>query len=82
MSDTRTRVLELFRDFNFDPSLIEEKTSLYDDLQFDSLDSIELVMSAEKAFGIEIQDGAWERLHTVGDVVAMVEAKLEKKVAA
>lgn len=45
----------------------------FDDLGADSLDQVELVMSFEEEFGIEIADEDMNAIVTVGDAVAYVE---------
>ena len=47
--------------------------SFVDDLGADSLDTIELVMAFEEAFGIEIPDEAAEKIKTVQDAVDYVD---------
>ena len=55
----------------------EEKVTLdaklKDDLNLDSLDSVELIMSAEEEFGIEIPDEDVMNLKTVNDIVNYIE---------
>ena len=46
-----------------------------DDLGADSLDTVELVMSFEEAFDVEIPDEKAETILTVGDAIAHLEAK-------
>jgi acyl carrier protein len=48
--------------------------SFVDDLGADSLDTIELVMAFEEAFGIEIPDEAADEIKTVQDAVKYVDA--------
>lgn len=79
MTDVRSRTVELFRRFGMDPARLMDATTLTEDLQFDSLDVVELVMDAEREFGVEIEDGAWEKLKSIGDVTALVERKLAEK---
>lgn len=43
-----------------------------DDLSADSLDIVEVVMSIEETFGIEVADDAAEKIVTVGDVVSYI----------
>ncbi len=43
------------------------------DLNADSLDMVELVMSLEEEFGVEISDEDVESIRTVGDAVDYVE---------
>ncbi|HLB05520.1 MAG TPA: acyl carrier protein, partial [Thermodesulfobacteriota bacterium] len=48
---------------------VTEAASFVDDLGADSLDTIELVMAFEEAFGIEIPDEDAEKIKTVGDAI-------------
>jgi acyl carrier protein len=47
-----------------------------EDLGADSLDTVELVMALEEAFGVEIPDEAAERIATFRDAVDFVRARL------
>ncbi|MCD7730995.1 MAG: acyl carrier protein [Oscillospiraceae bacterium] len=47
--------------------------NIQDDLGADSLDVVDLVMSLEEEFDIEIPDDAVENIKTVGDVVKYIE---------
>lgn len=49
---------------------------LVDDLALDSLDSVELVMSVEEEFGIEIPDEEAEKLTTVPELLQYPEGRL------
>lgn len=55
----------------------EEKVTLdaklKDDLNLDSLDSVELIMSAEEEFGIEIPDEDVMNFKTVNNIVNYIE---------
>ena len=55
-------------------SEVTDGASFIDDLGADSLDTIELVMAFEEAFGIEIPDEAAEKIKTVRDAVDYVDA--------
>ena len=57
-----------------DESQVENKASFVDDLGADSLDIVELVMAFEEAFEIEIPDEDAEKIVTVGDAIAYIEA--------
>ena len=52
---------------------ISRETSFTNDLNADSLDTVELVMAFEEEFGVEIPDDAAERILTVKDAVSFLE---------
>lgn len=62
-----------------DMSRITDEASLADDLNADSLDHVELIMTAEEEFGVEVADDDAERVFTVGDAVKAVESALQKQ---
>lgn len=49
-----------------------------DDLGADSLDRVELVMSLEEEFGLEIPDEEAEKISTVGQAIKYIEEHIEK----
>lgn len=49
--------------------------SFVEDLNADSLDLTELIMTFEERFGIEISEEEAEKLKTVGDVIAYIQRK-------
>ncbi len=52
---------------------ITAESDILEDFEADSLDVVDMVMTLEDEFGIEIPDEEIENLHTVGDVVRYVE---------
>ena len=57
-----------------DESEVTPEASITDDLGADSLDQVELVMAFETEFGIDIPDEEAEKIKTVGDAVAKIDA--------
>ena len=53
------------------------EASITDDLGADSLDVVDLVMSIEESFDVEIPDEEVENIKTVGDIVKYIENKVE-----
>ena len=53
------------------------EASITDDLGADSLDIVDLVMSLEEVFDVEIPDDQVENIKTVGDIVKYIEDKVE-----
>ena len=64
------KIIALLADqFGKEESEIELSMDIAEDLGADSLDVVELLMSIEDEFGVEIPDEEVENLHTIGDVV-------------
>ena len=53
---------------------VKPDASFVDDLGADSLDTVELVMAFEEAFGIEIPDEDAEKIQKVKDAVSYIES--------
>jgi acyl carrier protein len=60
---------------NIDPSRVTETARFDTDLGATSLDMVEMIMSLEDEFKIEINDSAAEKFRTVGDVMAFIRSK-------
>lgn len=56
-----------------DEESVTEEATFVDDLSADSLDIVELVMSLEEEFDLEIPDEEAEKIVTVGDVVEYIQ---------
>ncbi len=52
-----------------DEDQVVTSASFTDDLNADSLDLVELIMSIEEEFGVEIPDEQAEKIATVGDAM-------------
>ncbi len=59
---------------------VQMEASLADDLSLDSLDTVELTLSLEEKFEIEIPDTELEDLMTVADAVDLIESKVAARV--
>ncbi|MCR5484843.1 MAG: acyl carrier protein [Clostridiales bacterium] len=59
--------------FDVDADRVTMDTSLSSDLQADSLDVIDLAMSIEDEFDMEVPDTEIEKIKTVGDFVRFIE---------
>jgi acyl carrier protein len=74
MSDIAERVKKIVVEhLGVDADKVTESASFIDDLGADSLDTVELVMAFEEAFGCEIPDDAAETILTVGDAIKFLE---------
>lgn len=67
----------LAEQLDIDPEIIEMTSNLQTDLGADSLDSIDIVMSIEDQYGIEVPDSVIENMRTVEDIVNFIENNVE-----
>lgn len=58
---------------------LKAETSLKDDLNADSLDLFQIVMSLEEEFGIEIPTEDTENINTIGDIERYLEKRTEEE---
>ena len=64
----------LAEQFDDEEDKITPETTIADDLGADSLDVVDLLMSIEDEFEIEVPDEEIENIKTVGDLVKYIEA--------
>ncbi|MCK4661044.1 MAG: acyl carrier protein [Phycisphaerae bacterium] len=62
-----------------DQSEISLETSFINDLNADSLDTVELIMELEDEFDMNIPDEEAEKLQTVGAAVSYIHQQMEDK---
>ncbi|WP_077533230.1 acyl carrier protein [Massiliimalia massiliensis] len=68
------KVTEILCDqLDVDAEKVTMEASITDDLGADSLDVVDLVMSLEEEFDVEIPDEEVENIKTVGDIVKYIE---------
>lgn len=80
MSDKRDEILEAIREHLGSRGVERDKVTpealLLDDLDLDSLDTVELTLGLEERFEIEIPDSDLETIQKVNDAVDLIESKL------
>ena len=75
MSEVAEKVKAIIVDkLGVDEADVVETASFTNDLGADSLDTVELIMEFEKEFGVSIPDEKAQKISTVGDAIAHVEA--------
>ena len=75
MSEVAERVKTIIDDkLSVEETEDTNAASFTNDLGADSLDTVELIMEFEKEFGISIPDDQAEKITTVGDAIAYIEA--------
>ncbi len=78
---TEQEVIDIVADeLGVDKAEVTPSKSFIEDLNADSLDLTELMMTFESRFNLEISDDEVEKLKTVGDVINLIEGcKASKK---
>ncbi len=75
MSEIESKVKAIIVDkLGVDEAEVKAEASFTNDLGADSLDTVELIMEFEKEFGVSIPDDQAEKIGTVGDAIAYIEA--------
>ncbi|MBE6735262.1 MAG: acyl carrier protein [Ruminococcaceae bacterium] len=64
----------LAEQFDIDEDTLTADTDLQEDLGADSLDVVDLLMSIEDEFEVEIPDEEIENIRTLGELVSYIEA--------
>lgn len=80
MPTTEERVIEIVSEqMGVSKEQITRNTSFINDLNADSLDTVELVMEFEEEFEIAIPDDAAEKIQTVGQAIDYIDKELKNK---
>ena len=70
------RVVAIIQERQGDDFVVTEALSLKDDLDADSVDLMEFVLTIEDEFGIEISDEEIDHLQSVADVLQAIKDKI------
>ena len=80
MEEIETKVIEIVSEqMGVDKSEITRETSFVNDLNADSLDTVELIMELEDAFEMSIPDEEAEKIQTVGQAIDYIVQHLNAK---
>jgi acyl carrier protein len=78
MSDVAAKVKAIIVDkLGVDENEVVPTASFTNDLGADSLDTVELIMEFEKEFDLAIPDDEAEKISTVGEAIAHIEAAVK-----
>ena len=69
------RIVTIIQERQGKDFVVTESLSLKDDLDADSVDLMEFILTLEDEFNIEISDEEIDQLQSVGDVVEVVKSK-------
>ena len=70
------RIVTIIQERQGDDFVVTENLSLKDDLDADSVDLMEFVLTIEDEFGIEISDEEIDHLQSVADVLKTIKEKI------
>ena len=70
------RVVTIIQERKGEDFIVTENLSLKDDLDADSVDLMEFILTIEEEFGIEISDEEIDNLHSVADVLEVIKNKI------
>ena len=80
MATVEERVKQIIvEQLGVDEAEVTPTASFVDDLGADSLDTVELVMAFEEAFGVEIPDDDAEKIATVKDAISYIDKHAQAK---
>ena len=70
------RIVTIIQERQGEDFVVTENLSLKDDLDADSVDLMEFVLTIEDEFGIEISDEEIDNLQSVADVLAIIKNRI------
>jgi len=79
VADIEAKVIDIVAEqMGVDKSEITRETSFVNDLNADSLDTVELVMEFEDEFELSIPDEEAEKIQTVGQAIDYISENIDK----
>ncbi len=79
MTTVQDTVIASIKKFTYLSLPITRKTNLYEDLAFDSLTFIQLLLEIEQTFDITVSISEMQPCLNVGNLITLVEAKRKEK---
>lgn len=62
--------------FKIPESAILEDSHIFNDLKFDSLDAVELIIALEEHYNIELLDREADNIQTIKEVINLINSKI------
>ncbi|MDR0490199.1 MAG: phosphopantetheine-binding protein [Oscillospiraceae bacterium] len=67
------KIVQMIRNYKGDEGLVVTENSSFEELELDSLDTVELVMKIEEEFSVSIEMDAG--IKSVGDIIRIIESE-------
>lgn len=81
-NDLFERIVTILHDsFEIDRAKIQAETRLYEDLDIDSIDAVDLIVQLKPLLGRSLQPDAFKSVRTVQDVIDVVYGLIRDKAA-
>jgi acyl carrier protein len=71
----------LHESFEIEPSRIQPETRLYEDLDIDSIDAVDLIVQLKPLLGRSLQPDAFKSVRTVQDIIDVLHGLLRDQAA-
>ncbi len=72
------KLLEIIAEFTtYSPDDMEETMDFFDDLDIDSLDLAQIILSAESAFDVDLEEEKMENIRTIGDALEILRENID-----
>lgn len=65
------KIAKILREYKDNEDLVVTESTTFEELDFDSLDTVELIMNLEEEFGVTIETD--EKVQSVGDLMKLIE---------
>lgn len=72
--DTLKKIISV--KFKIAETEIHENSHIFNDLKFDSLDAVELIIELEEHYNIELLDKEAENIQTIKEIITLINSKL------
>ena len=69
----------LINDFECDPEQISPDVQLFQDLDLDSIDAIDLIVRLQKMTGLKVKAEDFKQIRTLDDVVRVIERLIQEQ---
>ena len=77
-ADTLAKLREvLIEDFEVDVDAVVPEARIYEDLDIDSIDAIDLAVSLEEETGLDVSEDELREIQRVQDVVELIHGRLQ-----
>jgi acyl carrier protein len=82
-SESRATIHQTLKDileemFETDPARVVPEALLYDDLDIDSIDAVDLIVRLKEVTGRKVSPEEFKAVRTVGDVITAIEKLLQE----